>query len=539
VAGADVPVATDLADATPAGIAGIDISRYQLKVNLEAAADAGIRFVFTKATQGTSVLDTWYARHVRDARNAGLFLGSYHFFDYRKDGVEQADWFVKAMRETGADMNVLPPVVDVECLASMGRANQGYARTQLRAFVDRVYQRTGRMVMVYTSRSMWDKVTGGDTSFGDHPLWVACWSCSSPHIPAGWTSWDFWQHGTRTIPDPQPGDPDRTRTVDGNVFRYASLTPWKSRPMVVAGDAAETTGGELPVQLRGVDGVLVRASTQESGGWGPWQTRDEASTVTLAGEPGMRTVRVQGRDARGTTGPIFRDTIRLLPSEPQVRVESLRITTDSVSPSGRIPLRAQWRLSGTLATVATRSVVVACDDRQVLSLSASLTGLSSTGSERASLRARPGERCEVVVRAQDADGATMASHTLRRTVRLLDDDASAIRYSSAWRRRSASGAYDGRTTTSTRAGSRARLTFTGDQVALLATTGPGRGRVRIAIDGHTVATVDLRASRTSMRRIVFARGIPAGTHTIEVRQVKRPNGKVGRVDIDGFLTTRP
>jgi hypothetical protein len=253
----------------------------------------------------------------------------------------------------------------------------------------------------------------------------------------------------------------------------------------------------------------------------------------------VRTIRVQARDARGTTGPIFRDTIRLLSSEPTVRAQALRITTDVVTTGGRIPLRAEWRLGGTLATVATLSVGVACGDRQALSVTAPLAGPSAAGVARASLRARSGDRCELEVRALDADGGTMAGHSLGRTVRLLDDDASAVRYTSAWRRYATKGAHDGRTTTSTRAGSRARLTFTGDQVALLATRGPGRGRIRVAIDGRTVATIDLRASKTSLRRIVFARSVAKGTHTIEVRHVKRAGGSVGRVDIDGFLYTAP
>jgi hypothetical protein len=430
-------------------------------------------------------------------------------------------------------------VVDVECLASWGRANQGYARAQLRALVDRVYQRTGRMVMIYTSKAMWSRVTGNDTTFGDHPLWVACWSCSTPHIPVGWTGWDFWQHGTRTIPDPLPDDPGHTRKVDGNVFGGASLTPWKSRPMVVAGDAAETTGGALSLQLRGVDGALLRTSIEASGGWSGWQTRAEAASVALTGSPGTRTVRVQGRDARGTRGPVFSDTIRLLPSEPTVTAKALRLVTGSVTSGRLIPLRVEWRITGTLATVARRTVDVRCDDRSVLTGSAAITGTSSAASGQASIRARSGERCVVVVSALDAGGATMDSHTLRRTVRLLDDDASAVRYTSAWRRRAAAGAYDRRTTSSTRVGSRARLTFTGDQVAILATRGPGRGRIRIRIDGRVVATVDLRARSTSMRRIVFARRLSDGKHTLEVLQVKRPGGGAGRVDLDGFLYTVP
>ncbi|MEZ4596100.1 MAG: hypothetical protein R3C32_04220 [Chloroflexota bacterium] len=55
---------------------------------------------------------------------------------------------------------------------------------------------------------------------------------------------------------------------------------------------------------------------------------------------GLRTIRVQGRDApSASTGPIFRDTIRLLPSGPRVRARALAIATGVVSGGGRIPLR--------------------------------------------------------------------------------------------------------------------------------------------------------------------------------------------------------
>jgi hypothetical protein len=63
--------------------------------------------------------------------------------------------------------------------------------------------------------------------------------------------------------------------------------------------------------------------------------------------------------------------------------------------------------------------------------------------------------------------------------------------------------------------------------------------VRIRIDGRTVATVDLRSASTAMRRVVFARSLPKGSHTIEVLHVKRPGGSAGRVDIDGVLYTQP
>src|SRR6185436_12031190 len=103
---------------------------------------------------------------------------------------------------------------------------------------------------------------------------------------------------------------------------------------------------------------------------------------------GVRTIRVQGRDTRGTTGRVFRDTIRLLPSEPQVTARALRLTTGTLASSGSIPLRAEWRLDGTLATVARREVDVRCDERTVLSISGSVSGPSAAGVDTAAMRAR-------------------------------------------------------------------------------------------------------------------------------------------------------
>jgi hypothetical protein len=332
------------------------------------------------------------------------------------------------------------------------------------------------------------------------------------------------------------------RKVDGNVFGGSSsaLGMLKSRPMVVAGGAESTKGGSLPVQLRGVDGVSLRTSTEDSGGWSPWGGRDAAATVTLDGAAGMRTIRVQGRDSLGTHGPVFSDTIRLERGEPVVTARRVRLMTGTLKASQpRIPLRVEWALSGTLGDVATRTVEVRCDGRRVLSLTEAVGEPTTTGVGRASLRARSGDRCTVAVSALDAGGGAMARQTSVRSVLALDDDARALHFSKGWTRRPSHSAYDGATTSASRVGSRLRYTFTGDQVALVATKGPGRGRIRVLIDGHPTATVDLRRSSTAMRRIVFARGLASGRHTMELRVVKGPGGRTGRVDIDGILVTRP
>jgi Stage II sporulation protein len=86
-------------------------------------------------------------------------------------------------------------------------------------------------------------------------------------------------------------------------------------------------------------------------------------------------------------------------------------------------------------------------------------------------------------------------------------------------------------------GARATFRFTGRSVAVVAPTGPGRGKARIFLDGKRVAIIDLRGSDHRQRQLVWARTwSTAGRHTLRVQSL----GTRGRprVDIDAFLVLR-
>ena len=175
-----------------------------------------------KATQGTTFVDPAYQRHLVAAREAGLPVGPYHFYDYRVGGRAQADHFIDTVAAGAGMRGSLPLVVDIECFALFGAADQDYVRVELRAFVGRVFERTGRLPMVYTSWYMWRAVTGSDPSFGGLPLWVACWRCPKPALPSGWTDWDFWQVGSIVLP--LTGDRLGSDLFDGDLADLRRLT---------------------------------------------------------------------------------------------------------------------------------------------------------------------------------------------------------------------------------------------------------------------------------------------------------------------------
>lgn len=117
------------------------------------------------------------------------------------------------------------------------------------------------------------------------------------------------------------------------------------------------------------------------------------------------------------------------------------------------------------------------------------------------------------------------------TDRRIADASSSIAYSSGW---SAAryGAYTAdRVTYATRTGASATYRFTGNGIAWYGPVGPTRGKANVYIDGKMVTTVDLRRSDFAARKLLFARPLSDGRHTVKIVVISsgRP------VAIDDFL----
>jgi hypothetical protein len=164
--------------------------------------------------------------------------------------------------------------------------------------------------------------------------------------------------------------------------------------------------------------------------------------------------------------------------------------------------------------------------------------VEASGTHRAAVT--PGGTCRARLVVQEADGTRLATANELRALRVVDALPNAMTtWSSGWTRRARTTAVGGSVRAATAAGRWVRHRFTGDQIALVMGTGPGRGRVRVRIDGQQVATLDLRSWAASGRRVVFARRLAPGTHVVEVRVVARNGRAPGRVELDGFVVTRP
>ena len=143
-------------------------------------------------------VDPLYTTNRTRARTAGLLVGAYHFAQPSTgagDAVAEADHYVDTATPASGD---LLPVLDLE---RSGGLTQTALTAWVRAYLQRIYERTGVRAVIYCSPSFWKNYLGDTTWFaanGYKVLWVAHWTTASqPTVPGGaWggNNWTFWQY---------------------------------------------------------------------------------------------------------------------------------------------------------------------------------------------------------------------------------------------------------------------------------------------------------------------------------------------------------
>ena len=91
---------------------GIDVSKFQGTINwTKVAKDSSVKFVYIKATEGTSIQDPYYKTNLTKAKKAGLLVGSYHLYSSKTTAFQQFANFKKVVKKSEQD---LIPVLDIE-----------------------------------------------------------------------------------------------------------------------------------------------------------------------------------------------------------------------------------------------------------------------------------------------------------------------------------------------------------------------------------------------------------------------------------------
>ncbi|HEX6116113.1 MAG TPA: DUF3089 domain-containing protein [Solirubrobacterales bacterium] len=245
---------------------GIDVSRFQGRINWEQVATDDVEFAFVQASRGSGDdctvassecgADRFYDRNYRRARLAGIRVGPYHRTftggesprGIRADAREEANVFLE---EVGGELrpNDLPPVLDVETPFNDLRGSA--LRRWIRTWLEKVEDELGVRPLIYTNASSWS-ATGDTTRFAErgYRLWVANFDVARPRVPAenwggfGWSIWQYTSSGS-------------VNGIAGNVDRNHARVPLDDLGEPGPGDPPDEPVEPAPVRGAGGDTVWL------------------------------------------------------------------------------------------------------------------------------------------------------------------------------------------------------------------------------------------------------------------------------------------
>ncbi len=179
----------------PKEMRGIDVSKWQGKIDWNRVRDAGKEFVIIKAGEGTEVAKNFYT-NIEGAKEAGLACGIYWFSNARS--YDQAVAEAEACLEVASQYKLEFPVVcdfeyrSIEKCGNPLENDKTAATDAILGFLDTVEQ-GGYYAMLYTNKNFSGKYFEFSRITEKYDIWCAGYSLHEPNIPCG--IWQYSQTG--------------------------------------------------------------------------------------------------------------------------------------------------------------------------------------------------------------------------------------------------------------------------------------------------------------------------------------------------------
>lgn len=173
-------------------IMGVDVSSYQEGVNFRELKRQDIEFVYIKATEGSSHVDSSFKEKWKAAEESEMLAGAYHYFSYHSSGATQAENFIKTV---GSLDGRLIPAVDMELTVEevYNPPEKEDVVKGLKAFLAVVEEEYGVRPLIYAQKDYWDKYLADD--FADYPRWAR--NVFYPVWVDSGDDWVIWQYCDR------------------------------------------------------------------------------------------------------------------------------------------------------------------------------------------------------------------------------------------------------------------------------------------------------------------------------------------------------
>lgn len=197
-------------------ILGCDVSSLQGSIDWRRVANSGVRFMWSKCSEGNepSRNDKRFQDNVDGAKDAGVFIGAYHFAYPLKRGagndpIEQARRAFSVCGGMGSRPGELPPLFDIEWPAPDQWVKWGVTASSISQWSQTYCEEASRLwrrdPVLYTFPWFWQSLaTGANVSWArryylniahyKHPKEWLPPAGSNPIVPSPWSEWTFWQY---------------------------------------------------------------------------------------------------------------------------------------------------------------------------------------------------------------------------------------------------------------------------------------------------------------------------------------------------------
>lgn len=180
---------------------GIDVSKFQGKINYEKVKEAGVEFVIVRVgfrgygSSGSLSEDARYRQNIEGALAAGLDVGVYFYAQAinEEEAVEEAEFVLKLIE--GYDIN-LPVVYDPEHVLDDDARTDNVSGEQFtlnaKAFADRIAE-AGYEPMIYANM-LWEAYELDFSKMPSVKIWYADYELK-PQSPYEFIMWQYSQAG--------------------------------------------------------------------------------------------------------------------------------------------------------------------------------------------------------------------------------------------------------------------------------------------------------------------------------------------------------
>lgn len=153
---------------------GIDVSKWQGEIDWKQVKESGVEFVMIRIGSQVgigkeSILDPYFEKNLKGAKEVGLSVGVYYYSYARtkEEGIEQANWVLEKLQDRKLE---LPIVFDWESWSYFNQLEISIHDLNLIAnqFLE-VIQQEGYQGMLYSSKNYLDRIW----NVGDYPVWLA------------------------------------------------------------------------------------------------------------------------------------------------------------------------------------------------------------------------------------------------------------------------------------------------------------------------------------------------------------------------------